>query len=321
MLLSLALTFIIAFGVVYALIPFLRKVALQIGFVDMPNKRKIHQDPIPLIGGTAMVIGYYVTTFFMGDYSGDNRKYIGMVFGGLLMFIVGLIDDFAKTRGKDFPALPKLMAQFIAAGILVYSGIKINGITIPFGSHGYLVFHEWVKVLTTLIWVVAITNMFNFLDGIDGLAGGIAAISAMSLVFISILKDQPVSAMFAMTLIGISLAFLRHNFHPARIFMGDSGSTFLGFTLAAIAVDGAFKSATLVSVLVPVLALGVPIFDTLYVIIKRFRERRPIYKADKSHTHHQLMRMGLTQVQTVSFLYLLGISFSLASIVVLLLNR
>lgn len=321
MLQSLTLTFLLAFGVVYALIPVLKKVALKIGFVDMPNKRKIHHNPIPLIGGTAMVIGYYVATIIMGDYSGENRKYIGMILGGMLMYAVGLIDDYVKTKGQDFPALPKLFAQFVAAGILVYSGIKINGITIPFGPQEYLQFQEWVKVLTTLLWIVAITNMFNFLDGVDGLAGGIAAISATTLVFISILKGQPASAMFAMTLIGISLAFLRHNFHPAKIFMGDSGSTFLGFTLAAIAVDGAFKSATLVSVLVPVLALGVPIFDTMYVIIKRFRENRPIYKADKCHTHHQLMRMGLTQVQTVSFLYLLGISFSLASLVVLLLNR
>lgn len=316
-----ALTFALAFILVYAMIPVVHKIALKTSFVDMPNARKLHTNPIPLLGGAAMFIGFFATTLLMSDL---DRSFVGMALGGLLIFLVGLIDDFAKTRGKDFPALPKFLAQIAAAWILVYFDVTIQGITVPFGdfgTNGYFFFPHWLQVASTMLWVIAITNMFNFLDGVDGLAAGIASISATTLLFISILKGETSTSLFAITIIGISLAFLRHNFHPARIFMGDAGATFLGFMLAAIAVDGAFKSATLVSVIVPVLALGVPIMDTFYVVIRRIREHRPIYKADKEHTFHQLMRSGMNQIQTVAFLYLLGIVFSLASIVVLLVNN
>lgn len=312
------ITFIVAFAVVYGMVPLLQKWAIRVRFVDLPNKRKIHANPIPLVGGIAMVTGFLISTLLMGEVT---SQYIGMLSGGLLMFATGLVDDWAKTRGKDLPAWPKLVLQIVAALILIYSGIEIKGITIPFGNHSVYEFSPWLSVVTTLIWVVAITNMFNFLDGVDGLAAGIAAISATTLVFISILKGQPSSAMFATTLMGICLGFLRHNFHPARTFMGDSGSTFLGFILASIAIDGAFKSATLVSVVVPVFALGVPILDTLYVFMKRMREKRPLHIGDKSHTFHKLMQSGLSQKQTVSFLYLIGVCFSLVSILVLLVNR
>jgi UDP-GlcNAc:undecaprenyl-phosphate GlcNAc-1-phosphate transferase len=312
------LTFTVAFLTVYALVPVVRAIALRTGFVDIPNHRKIHTDPIPLLGGAAMFAGFFITTLLMGEINGE---YVGIGLGAFLIFLIGLIDDFAKTRGKDFPALPKFIGQLAAAWILYSFGVQIDGITIPFGHGDYYQFAPWMSVMATFLWVVGITNMFNFLDGVDGLAAGIAAISATTLLFISLLKGQPTSAMFAVTLIGISLAFLRHNFHPARIFMGDSGATFLGFTLAAIAVQGAFKAATLVSVAVPVLALGVPIFDFFYVTIKRVKENRPIYKADKAHTFHQLMRSGMNQIQTVAFLYLLGIVFSLASIIVVLVNK
>ncbi|MFC4770020.1 MraY family glycosyltransferase [Effusibacillus consociatus] len=313
-------TFTLAFVIVYAMVPVMRSIALRTGFVDIPNKRKIHSDPIPLLGGAAMFAGFLVTTMLMGDI---DSEYIGIALGSFVIFAVGLIDDYAKTRGKDFPALPKFIGQLLAASILIYFDVRIKGVTIPFGGGEYLRFDDWywLSVIATILWVVGITNMFNYLDGVDGLAGGIAAISSTSLLFISLLKGQAVSAMFAVTLIAITLAFLRHNFHPAQIFMGDSGSNFLGFTLAAIAVQGAFKAYTLVSLAVPVLALGVPIFDFFYVTLKRIKEKRPIYKPDKEHTHHRLMKSGLSQIQTVAFLYLLGICFSLASIIVVLTDK
>lgn len=315
---QLILTFTIAFMIVYALVPVMRKVAVRTRFVDIPNKRKIHTDPIPLLGGAAMFIGFFVTILIMGKV---DREFIGLALGALLIFIIGLVDDYAKTRGKDFPALPKFIGQLAAAGIVYAFDIRIDMITIPFGDGGYHYLPPWLSITATFLWIVGITNMFNFLDGVDGLAGGIAAISATTLLFVALLKGQFEAAIYAVTLIGISIAFLRHNFHPARIFMGDSGATFLGFTLAAIAVEGAFKAATLVSVTVPLLALGVPIFDFIYVTIRRIKEKKPIYKADKGHTFHQLMRSGLSQIQTVAFLYLLGICFSLASIIVVLVNQ
>jgi UDP-GlcNAc:undecaprenyl-phosphate GlcNAc-1-phosphate transferase len=302
------------------MVPVMRSIALRTGFVDIPNRRKIHTDPIPLLGGAAMFAGFLFTTLLMGEIS---KQYFGIILGAFVIFIVGLIDDYAKTRGKDFPALPKFIGQLLAASILIYFDVRIKGVTIPFGAGGYFHFEDyyWLSVTATILWVVGITNMFNYLDGVDGLAGGIAAISATSLLFISLIRGQADSALYAVTLIAITLAFLRHNFHPARIFMGDSGSNFLGFTLAAIAVQGAFKAYTLVSLAVPVLALGVPIFDFFYVTIRRLKEKRPIYMPDKEHTHHRLMRAGMNQIQTVAFLYLLGICFSLASIIVVLTDK
>jgi UDP-GlcNAc:undecaprenyl-phosphate GlcNAc-1-phosphate transferase len=308
------LCFITAFAFVYVSVPYVRKLAISLGFVDRPNARKIHKEPIPLLGGIPLYVGFVLAAGLFGN---AGRTFWGIAVGGLLIFGVGVVDDYYKTRGKDFKAWPKFLMQILAAVILVAFGVSVGGINLPFHNH-YYPFPLWLSVLTTVLWVVAITNMMNFLDGVDGLASGLAAISAMTLFFIALLKHQYPMAVFAVVLMGCALGFLRHNFHPARIFMGDAGATFLGYVLAAIAVDGAFKSATLVSLVVPVLALGVPILDTLWVIIRRFRENRPIYVADKGHTFHLLMKSGLTQVQTVAFLYLLGICFSLASIVVLL---
>ncbi|OFW82056.1 MAG: undecaprenyl-phosphate alpha-N-acetylglucosaminyl 1-phosphate transferase [Alicyclobacillus sp. RIFOXYA1_FULL_53_8] len=310
-------SFAVAFALVYVSIPYIRRLALRWRFVDQPNPRKIHTEPIPLLGGLGIYFSFVITSAIFGV---ARHTFWGIAIGGLLIFAVGVVDDFYKTRGKDFKAWPKFIMQILAALILVLFGIQIGGVNLPF-HHGFYSFPIWLSWLTTILWVVAITNMLNFLDGVDGLASGLAAISAMSLFFIALLKGQSAMALFAVVLMGAALGFLRFNFHPARIFMGDAGATFLGFVLAAIAVDGAFKSATLVSLIVPVLALGVPILDTVWVIIRRFRDNRPIYVADKGHTFHMLMKSGLTQIQTVAVLYLLGIFFSLASIVVLLVTH
>jgi UDP-GlcNAc:undecaprenyl-phosphate/decaprenyl-phosphate GlcNAc-1-phosphate transferase len=303
---------ICAFLFVYFTVPYIRRLAIRIGFVDRPNQRKIHKEPIPLLGGLAIYFGFVITSAIFG-HAGSTL--FGIATGGLVIFAIGVLDDFYKTRGRDFKAWPKFVMQIIAAVILMLYGVRISGVNLPLG-HGYFTFPLYVSVLATVVWVVAITNMMNFLDGVDGLASGLAAISAITLFFIALLKGQTAMAVLAVILVGSALGFLRHNFHPARIFMGDAGATFLGFVLAAVAVDGAFKSATLVSIAVPVLALGVPILDTIWVIFRRFRENRPIYIADKGHTFHMLMKSGLSQIQTVTFLYLLGICFSLASIVV-----
>lgn len=321
----LTVTLIVAFAVVYLMVPYLRTLAMKTGFVDLPNARKLHKEPIPLLGGTALYFGFLITVLLMELVFGEvDSKFYGIALGGFLLYAIGVVDDYYKTRGKDFPAWPKFLTHIAAAIVLVLFDVKVSAITIPwldlpyysFADHGM----EWLSYVVTILWVVSITNMLNLLDGVDGLAAGITSISATTLLFISIISGNTEVAIYAVALIGVCLAFLKHNFHPARIFMGDAGATFLGFTLAAIAVDGAFKSAAFVSVLVPILALGVPIFDTIYVIIRRIKEKRPIYHADKSHTHHVLMKSGLNQVQTVSFMYLIGICFSLASIVVLLVN-
>ncbi|MFD1676813.1 MraY family glycosyltransferase [Alicyclobacillus fodiniaquatilis] len=306
------MSFVVAFALAYATVPFIRKIALRTGFVDKPNHRKIHKEPIPLLGGLAIYVSFVLSAGFLGH---AGQTFWGIAVGGFVIFGIGVIDDFYKTRGRDFKAWPKFLMQIIAAVVLILFQIRISGVNNPF-HHTYYTFPLWLSVLATVFWVVAITNMMNFLDGVDGLASGLAAISAVTLFFIALLTGQYVIAILAVCLMGSSIGFLRHNFHPARIFMGDAGATFLGYVLAAIAVDGAFKSATLVSIIVPVLALGVPILDTIWVVARRFKENRPFYLADKGHTFHMLMKSGLSQVQTVAFLYLLGVCFSLASIVV-----
>ncbi|MGZ4032076.1 MAG: MraY family glycosyltransferase [Tumebacillaceae bacterium] len=322
----LTLTLIVSIALVYLMVPQLRKIAMKTGFVDMPNARKLHKEPIPLLGGAALYVGYVITMLIIqGIFGKLDGTFWGVTIGGFLLFAIGIVDDYYKTRGKDFPAWPKFLTHIASALVLIAFGVKVNSLTIPFIHLPYYSFADhgidWLSYVVTVLWVVAITNMLNLLDGVDGLAAGISSISATTLLFVAILSGNASTATYAVGLIGVGLAFLRHNFHPARIFMGDAGATFLGFVLAAIAVDGAFKSATFVSVVVPVLALGVPIFDTVFVIIRRIKARRPIHQADKSHTHHTLMRSGMNQVQTVSFMYLLGICFSLASIVVLLVNK
>ncbi len=309
---------LVSFVLVYFSVPYIQKLALKTGFVDIPNQRKIHKAPIPLLGGLAIYGGFIVTAAI---FTHRAPEFWGITLGGLIIFLLGIVDDFYKTRKQELSAWPKFLVQIVAASVLPIFGVSIQGINIPFMHDGFVMFPVWLGVFATVIWVVAITNMMNFLDGVDGLAAGLAAISATTLFFIALLKGHSAMALLSIILIGTSLGFLRHNFHPARIFMGDAGATFLGYVLAAIAVGGAFKSATLVSMLIPVLALGVPIMDAFYVIFRRFRENRPIYIADKGHTFHYLMKSGLSQKQTVTFLYLLGICFSLVSIVILLVGN
>nr|NNM91532.1 undecaprenyl/decaprenyl-phosphate alpha-N-acetylglucosaminyl 1-phosphate transferase [Bacilli bacterium] len=308
---ALALSFVL----VLLLVPIVKRIALKAGFVDMPNARKIHKEPIPLLGGLAIYVGFILTS---AVFMHRSQEFWGIALGSFLIFGIGMIDDFYKTRRIDFPAWPKILVQIVAASVLPLFNVIIQGMSIPFGHGAYWLFPLWLRYLATVIWVVGITNMLNFLDGIDGLAAGIASISSVTLLTIALIKGQTDMAMLSVVLLGSALGFLRHNFYPARIFMGDAGATMLGFVLASIAIDGAFKSATLFTVAIPVLALGVPIMDAFYVIFRRFRENRPIYVADKGHTFHRLIDSGLSQKQTVTFLYLLGICFSLISIVILL---
>jgi UDP-GlcNAc:undecaprenyl-phosphate GlcNAc-1-phosphate transferase len=296
------------------LVPFIRKWALDIQFVDKPSHRKIHAMPIPLMGGIAIYIG---TMGAMLLFLGLTSQVITLGLGGGLLLLIGLTDDWYKSKGIDFPIWPRLSIQIIAAGIPVWFGIRIIGITHAY-QPGMYIFPEWFAIVATMLWIVAITNMINFIDGVDGLATGIVTISSLTLFLVAYWQIQESSAIMAIVLVGASLAFLKHNFFPAKIFMGDAGATFLGYALAVISVDGAFKSATLVSIIVPFLALGVPILDTVYVVFRRIREKTGIHKGDRMHTHHSLMKWGLNQIQTVSFLYLIGMLFSLISIIVLL---
>lgn len=311
---------VIAFLVAFILAPRMRKLAMKWHFVDMPNERKIHRDPLPLLGGAAMFAGVLAAAalaFAWGNWL--RTPYLGVMIGAAMLFAIGLIDDYFKTRGRDFSVGIRFGVQILSALLIPLFGGSIQGFTWPFGMHHYILLPTTLSVIITVVWVVGVTNVFNFLDGVDGLASGIAAISATTLFFIALVKGDNLSAWFAIAVAGASIGFLRHNFYPARIIMGDAGSTVLGYLLAAIASVGAFKSATVISIGVPILALGVPIFDALRVVLVRAREGKPVYKPDQSHVHHRLLRAGLSQVQTVTVVYLISACFSLASMIVLFL--
>ncbi|MEF2967609.1 MraY family glycosyltransferase [Paenibacillus sp. M1] len=313
-------TFLLSFLIVYFLIPPLGRLAFRLDFVDKPRadvERKIHRSPIPLTASYAIFIGFFASyLLFTRNFSLETGA---LFLGGILLLAIGTVDDWFKTKGKDFPALPKLIVQVSAAVLVFAAGIRFNGFVNPF-SGDYVLLPVWLQFILTILWIFGVTTVINFSDGLDGLAGGLSAISAVTLFIVALTKGQTTSAMLSMTLIGVTLAYLRYNKPPAKVFMGDAGATFLGFILAVIALDGAFKQATVLSLFIPVLALGVPIFDNLFVVIRRFLQGKSIYQADASQVHYRLLRAGLNNKQAVMVLYLVSTCLGLSSIILLLLE-
>lgn len=233
---------------------------------------------------------------------------------------IGIIDDWYKTHGLDFPALPKFLVQASAAIIAYFSGIVFKGFTNPFVHGATIRLPPFLQFILTITWLFGVTTVINFSDGLDGLAGGLSTISAITLFVAALAKNQPKSALMAIILVGVALGYLKYNRPPAKIYMGDAGAGLMGFILGIIALDGAFKQATVLSLFVPILALGVPIFDNLFVVFRRFREGKPFYKADRSQAHYRLLSEGLNPKQAVLFLCLVNICLSLTSIIIVILR-
>lgn len=305
------LTLAISFLFASALVPLVRYIAIRYRFVDQPTKRKIHETPIPLMGGVAIYIGFIMTLWIM---RGWDSLTITILLGGTMLVITGLVDDGYKAHHREFPVWPRLIIYLVTATVPLWFHIDIQGIRDL--NHGMLMFPDWFAWLATTIWVFAMTNMMNFIDGADGLAAGVAMISSLTLFVVALIKGDTATALSTIALCGVSGGFLLFNFHPAKIFMGDAGATFLGYTLAVIAISGSMKSTTLVTLLIPMLALGFPILDTVIVFSRRIKEGKGLHRADKLHLHHVLMRWGLTQPQVVAFIYLVTILFGLLSLVV-----
>ena len=309
--------FIFAFAVVYLLTPHLRKFAIKIGFVDIPTKRKVHKEPVPHLASIGIFVGF--TLIYIIFSGGISKQTLGILIGSILVLFIGIVDDWYKTHGKDFPALPKFIVQVSAAIIVYFSGVVFTGFSNPF-THTYVLLPTWLQLILSVTWIFGVTTVINFSDGLDGLAGSLSAISSMTLFVVALSKGQSEPALMAIILVGVSLGYLKYNKPPARIYMGDAGASFMGFILGIIALDGAFKQATVLSVFVPILALGVPIFDNLFVVIKRFREGKPVYKADRGQAHYRLLSTGLNTKQAVWVLCLISICFGLTSIIIMLLN-
>ncbi|MFC4811475.1 MraY family glycosyltransferase [Paenibacillus sp. GCM10023250] len=317
---SYVIAFLVSFAIVYLLIPPLGRLGFRLDFVDKPREnveRKIHRKPIPLTASYAIFAGFIVT--YLCYLKGFTLQTGAIILGSLLLLAIGTVDDWYKTRGKDFPTLPKFLVQISAAVVVYASGITFSGFYNPI-SGGFVNLPEWLQFALTILWIFGVTTVINFSDGMDGLAGGLSAISAGTLFVVALAKGQSDSAMMAIILVGVTIAYLRFNKPPAQVFMGDAGATFLGFILAVIALDGAFKQATVLSIFIPILALGVPIFDNLFVVVKRLLGGKPIYQADASQAHYRLLRAGLSPKQVVAFLYLISGCLSLSSIILLMLQ-
>lgn len=279
--------------------PLVRFLCIKKGVVDIPNDRKIHKFPIPRLGGVAIwlctIITFIILVLLSWDYPHGNGL-SGILLGGSMMFLLGFVDDIYDLSPKF-----KLGIQIGAALIAFLLGVRIDALFNPFGNPIALGF--WSFPLT-MIWLVGISNAMNFIDGVDGLAGGVSTISAVTLGVVAIYTQQPISALVAAIMAGSMLGFLLFNFHPAKIFMGDSGALFSGFTLAALSVTGVLKTVT-VTMLLPIMILAVPIMDISYSVLRRVFKKSNPFIADSEHIHHKLIKAGLSQNRTVLIFYLI----------------
>ncbi len=275
----------IALLVVVLLTPAVGGMARLLGVVDEPDARRLNRRPIPRLGGLAIFLGIVVPSLAFLDLSAEMR---GVLLGAAVACVIGAVDDF-----RGLAPLPKLAGQVLAAAIPTAFGVWVDHFTFPF--LGAVDLPAGVGVPLTIVWIVAVMNMVNFLDGMDGLASGVCAISGITFAVISLSLGKPDAAILSAIVAGACVGFLRHNFFPARIFMGDSGALVLGFTLASITVAGLLKTASTVVLFLPLLVLAVPIIDTSFVVAKRLKYRRPISGADRSHLHHRFVDIGFSQ--------------------------
>lgn len=311
----------VAAAVTISVTPLIKQLALRCGAARAPVARDVHQGVIPRWGGLAIYLGFMVGLVVavvmlgrgehMVSHASEPSLLKAIVAGGTLLILVGALDDI-----YELPAWPQLLAQLAAAGILIGFGIRIDVFTNPFAPSQTLISLGYWQYPITVLWVVGIINAINWIDGVDGLAAGVCAIAAGTLAVMGVRADYPTLSLIAVVLFGSCMGFLFHNFNPAKIFMGG-GALFTGFVVAAVSAAGAFKVATTAALAGPLIVLGLPIFDVVFVIFRRFFKGKPIYKADKSHLHHRLLARGFSQRQTVVILYLASICLSFLALAVI----
>ncbi|MBY6037076.1 undecaprenyl/decaprenyl-phosphate alpha-N-acetylglucosaminyl 1-phosphate transferase [Fictibacillus nanhaiensis] len=295
---------IICFLTVIALTPIVIKFAVKINAVDKPNQRKVHTKVMPRLGGLSIVIGVTVGYFFSGLY---EQQVLGISLGALVIIVLGLLDDIYHLS-----AINKLLAQIFAGLIVVMSGLVIEIINIPFVGTFEIGYFSYPL---TIFWIIAITNAINLIDGLDGLAAGTSAIIVFTIGIMAFLSGKEMIFTFSIIIFSSVIGFLFYNFYPAKVFMGDIGALFLGYCIAILSLLGLYKSVTLFSFIGPILLLGVPLFDTLFAIIRRIVNKQSIVKPDKGHLHHRLLKKGLSHRNSVLFIYGLGLMFSATAII------
>lgn len=315
--LAAGISFALAALIAYLLTPAVWRLAMRTGAVDQPDVkpggRHIHDKPTPRLGGLAIFAGFTVAIAVAAFVSHvpDWERLLELWCGALLIVLVGVADDYF-----ELPAKLKLAGQILAAIILVATGNVVDWISNPWAQGPFpgMSYIGYWGVPLTVFWLVGITNTMNLMDGLDGLAAGVGGIASVTLLLVAWQEGQLYVMIVAAAIAGAALGFLPYNFHPANIFMGDTGSMLLGFVLGALAVQGTLKSATTIALAVPLLALGLPILDTSLAIIRRCVHGRSIFQADKGHLHHRLLALGLSQRQAVLILYFVSGCFGLSAV-------
>lgn len=324
---DIAIAFLLAFITTFVITPYTIRLAKKVGAIDMPADRRVNKKPMPRLGGLAVIAGFLVSAIYLVitmniekkiNFAEENlnKKLFGCFLGIIVLGITCYIDDV-----KSIKPLTKLAGQTIAAVIVVCSGVLIDNFTIPFKENSVML-NEVFSFILTVGWIIGITNAINLIDGLDGLSSGITLISCISLLIIFALNESPLIAIVLITaLAGAIVGFLPYNFSPAKTFIGDVGSNFMGFSLAVISILGVAKTYTAIVIVAPIIVLALPIFDTLWAIIRRIVKTKSIkgvFKADKGHLHHRLMAKGYTQKQAVLILY--GITATLGMVAIILLD-
>ncbi len=303
------LALLVALVVSFLMTPVVKTFAYKVGAIDVPkDDRRMHKVPIPRLGGLAIFIGFMVSILLFVPITREMRS---ILLGAVVIVILGVIDD-----SMALPAMLKFVVQILAALIPALNGVTILAFSNPnvFSSELY-----WklggLSIPFTVLWIVAITNSVNLIDGLDGLANGVSTISATTMLVIALLGDQADVAIVLAALVGACIGFMPYNLNPAKMFMGDTGATFLGYILATMSIQGLFKYYAVISFVVPFLILGLPIFDTAFAFIRRLAHGQSPMHADRGHIHHRLIDMGLSQKQAVATLYVISAILGLSAVV------
>ena len=296
---------IVTFLASLILVPIVKKIAIHINAMDEPNERKIHKVPMPRLGGLAIFLAFLLGYMLYGEIS---TQMLSILIGSFLLILVGIVDDINPVKARY-----KLIAQIIAAAIVVlYGDLSFTELSV-FGYNIY--FNDFFGALLSILFIVAITNAINLIDGLDGLAAGISSIYFLTIAIIAFILNRigGLDVIISLIMLGSTLGFLFHNFPPAKIFMGDTGSLFLGFMISIIALLG-YKVTTFTSLIVPIIILAIPIFDTVFAILRRLLKGQNIGVADKEHFHHQLLKMKYSPTKSILIIYAIDIAFAAVSI-------
>jgi UDP-GlcNAc:undecaprenyl-phosphate/decaprenyl-phosphate GlcNAc-1-phosphate transferase len=297
-----------------AITPFIRRLAFVLGAVDIPNARRVNKKPMPTLGGLGIFVTYNIGTFVLLREQFPTHEAFSVLLASSVIVLTGIIDDILELKPRQ-----KMFGILIGALIIYFlAGIKMNVLNLPFLNKQINL--GWWSLPITIFWILALTNAVDLIDGLDGLADGVSLISLITMGIVGYFflhTDQLYIPISCFMLAACLLGFLPYNFHPAKMFLGDTGALYIGFMIAVFSLKG-LKNVTFISLLVPVTILGVPITDTIYAMIRRKLNHQPVSQADKHHLHHQLMKMGLTHRQTVLAIYSLSLIFSFISLLFLL---